>query len=310
MKARNNSFEKAAEEFRRELSGKVEERALMKRHTSFRIGGLCELMVFPADAAGLAKVIEYCEQQSLLWRVIGRGSNLLVMDSGVREVMVNLQEGLDEIEAIGETGVRAGAGAKLSRLVKFCQDLGLAGLEWAAGIPGTVGGAVRMNAGAEKMDVAQVLKSVEFYKWPEGIYFRARNELKFGYREFEMAPKEIIVAAEFNLTRDGPAAIRERVQAALKRRRQSQPVSYPSAGSVFKNPEGDYAGRLIEEVGLKGLRNGDAQVSELHANFIINRGRAKASQVLELIEVIRDKVRKEKGVELQLEIEIVGDQNG
>jgi UDP-N-acetylmuramate dehydrogenase len=307
MKAKSTDFDKAAEEFRKQISGRVEQRVLMKRYTSFRIGGLAELMVFPRNVEELALVVGYCEKQGLPWRVIGKGTNLLILDRELEEVVVNLQEGLKKIERTGEQSIRAEAGVHLNRLVKFCQDSGMAGLEWAAGIPGTVGGAIRMNAGAEKKEMAGVLSAVEIYRWPEGRYVSLKNELNYGYRRFELAPGAIIIAGQFELTRDEPAEIRKRVRACLNKRRATQPVSFPSAGSVFKNPEGDFAGRLIEEVGLKGLRNGDAQVSELHANFIINRGRAKASQVLELIDLIRRKVRKEKGINLELEIEIVGD---
>jgi len=308
MRVNGLRFDKAAEKFRKEIAGRVEQRVLMKRYTSFRIGGLAEVMVFPQNADELLRVIEYCENQSLPWRVIGKGSNLLVLDQDLEEVVVNLQDGLKNIEQTGEKSIRAEAGAHLNRLVKFCQDSGLAGLEWAAGIPGTVGGAIRMNAGAEKKGISAVLSAVEFYRWPGGRYNRSKSELKIGYRKFELGPGEIILAGQFELTKDDPVAIRERLRAFLNKRRATQPVSFPSAGSVFKNPEGNFAGRLIEELGLKGLRNGDAQVSELHANFIINRGRAKASQVLELIEIIRERVRKEKGINLELEIEIVGEE--
>jgi len=306
MSGKNSGFEKAAEKFKKEISGRVEERALMKRYTSFRIGGLCEMMVFPKNPDELMRVVEYCEQFSLPWRIIGRGSNLLVSDLGLQEVVINLQDGLTGIEQAGPRNVRGQAGARLSRLVKFCQQVGLSGLEWAAGIPGTVGGAIRMNAGAEKKEMGDCLKWVEFFRWPDGTFIRKRDELKLGYRKMELSPKEIILCAEFELHPENPAKIRERIRELLKKRRQTQPVALPSAGSVFKNPPGNFAGRLIEEVGLKGLRNGDAQVSELHANFIVNRGRAKAQQVLELIDIIKEKVKKEKGISLELEIELAG----
>ena len=306
MKTKNSDFGKSAEKLRKEISGRVEERVMMKRYTSFRIGGLCELMVFPNDAGELAKVIELCEKAGLPWKILGRGSNLLVLDHDLEMVLINLQEGMKKIELVGETRVRAEAGANLNRLVKVCQDLGLSGLEWAAGIPGSVGGAIRMNAGAEKKDISMFLKRVEFFREPKGVFVKDRDELKMGYREFEMPERTIILAGEFELTPGKPRAIRSRIRGFIRRRRKTQPVSLPSAGSVFKNPPGAYAGELIEKSGLKGLRLGDAQVSEMHANFIVNRGRAKARQVLELIDLIQEKVRKERGVKLELEIEIVG----
>jgi len=309
MKTNNWDFAKAAEKLRKEISGRVEERVMMKRYTSFRIGGLCELMVFPDSAAELAKVVDFCGKAGLPWKILGRGSNLLVLDNDLEMVLISLQEGMKKIERVGETRVRAQAGANLNRLVKVCQDLGLSGLEWASGIPGSVGGAIRMNAGAEKKDISMFLKRVEFFREPKGVFSKNMDELKMGYREFEMPDKTIILAGEFELTPGKPRAIRSRIRGFIKRRRHTQPVHLPSAGSVFKNPAGAYAGRLIEEVGLKGLRLGDAQVSDMHANFIVNRGRAKARQVLELIDLIREKVRKEKGVKLELEIEIVGKEN-
>jgi len=150
------------------------------------------------------------------------------------------------------------------------------------------------------------LTRVEFFREPKGVFVKDRDELKMGYREFEMPERTIILAGEFELTPGKPRAIRSRIRGFIRRRRKTQPVSLPSAGSVFKNPPGAYAGELIEKSGLKGLRLGDAQVSEMHANFIVNRGRAKARQVLELIDLIQEKVRKERGVKLELEIEIVG----
>ncbi len=306
MSRKRKNFEALADKLRREISGAVEEKVLMKRYTTFRIGGICELMVFPNNRKELAFVIEECENQGFPWRILGRGSNLLVKDGGLEEVVINLQKGFNQIEQIDDERVKADAGVRLSHLVKFCQELGLSGLEFCVGIPGTVGGAIRMNAGAEGDEIFQHLLQVEFYRPPEGNYFKKSKELNFNYRHLQLKPKEVILSAEFQLSPDNPREIRERIVNYLKKRRRSQPVAYPSAGSIFKNPPGDYAGRIIEELGLKGFRVGDAQVSELHANFIVNRGRAKASQVLELIRLIQEKARKEKGIQLELEIEVVG----
>jgi len=306
MSIEDKNFEKAVESFRMQISGRLEERVLMKRYTTFRIGGLCELMVFPKEVSELISVIDYCEKNGLPWRVIGRGSNLLVIDEGLNEVVINVQEGLNRFEQKDEGLVWAEAGIKLNRLVKLCSDLGLAGLEFSAGIPGTLGGALRMNAGAEGKEISGVVNWVEFYRYPEGRFIRKSSELRFGYRELHLNPKEVILSAELRLVKDKPENIRERIKRNLKHRRETQPVAYPSAGSVFKNPQGGYAGKLIEELGLKGLRVGDAQISELHGNFIVNRGRAKAKEVLELIKIIQERVRREKGINLELEIELWG----
>jgi len=309
MKGKNKDFEKIGRNLRREISGRVEERMLMKRFTTFKIGGICELMIFPKNREDLVRTIEYCEEQGLAWRILGRGSNLLVLDKGVEEVLINLQEGLKEVAIDNEGIARAEAGVRLAHLVKLCQDAGRSGLEFCAGIPGTLGGALKMNAGAEGSEISQLIQSVEFYRYPEGNYVKNRKELKFQYRRLELKKDEIIIAGQFELPKADPREIRARILNYLKRRRQTQPIQYPSAGSVFKNPAGNYAGRIIEELGLKGYRIGDAQVSELHANYIINRGRAKAGQVLELIQLIQKKALKEKGIKLEPEIEVIGKEN-
>jgi UDP-N-acetylmuramate dehydrogenase len=307
--ASGSDFSKLAAKLRKEITGEVLERVLMKRYTSFRIGGICELMVFPKAGEELAKTVELCDKASLPWMVLGRGSNLLVLDHDIEIVMINLSDGLKKVELVSEGHLRVEAGLNLTRLVRVCQDLGLTGMEWVAGIPGTVGGAIRMNAGADKKDIGMFLKKVDFFHPEKGFFSKDRSELKMGYREFEMPKKTIILAGEFDLEKASPRVIRSRIRTLVVRRRKTQPVALPSAGSVFKNPPGEFAGKLIEQVGLKGMRLGDAQISEKHANFIVNRGRAKASQVLELIDLVKDKVRKEKGLKLELEIQIVGKEN-
>jgi len=311
MKSRNRNKDllKAAQGLKKELAGRIEERVLMKRYTTFKIGGICDVMVFPKNREDLAKTIEYCESRGLPWMILGRGSNLLVLDQGLDELVINLQDGFKEV-SFDENGiVRAQAGVRLAHLVKQCQDEGLSGLEFCAGIPGTVGGAIKMNAGAQGSEIGEWLKSVEFYRYPEGNYHRKRDELKFEYRQVSLKKDEIVLGGEFALKQEDPRRIRAVILEYLKKRRQTQTVSYPSAGSIFKNPPGDYAGRIIEELGLKGYRIGDAQVSDIHANFIVNRGRAKARDVLELIKLIQQKARREKGIELELEIEVVGKAN-
>jgi UDP-N-acetylmuramate dehydrogenase len=309
MKSRNKNFEKLGQKLKKEIAGRVEERVLMKRFTTFRIGGICELMVFPKNLQDLTRSVEFCEDQGLTWKILGKGSNLLVRDEGWAGVLINLQEGLNAVDIRDNGEVRAEAGVRLSHLLKLCQDAGLSGLEFCAGIPGTVGGAIKMNAGAEGWEIGKILGRVEFYRHPGGSYLRTRKELKFDYRHFELKDGEIVIAGEFELAPSDPRSIRSRILNYLKRRRMTQPVTFPSAGSVFKNPPGNYAGKIIEELGLKGHRVGDAQVSEVHANFIINRGRAKAAQVLELVQLIQERAKREKGIALELEIEVVGKSN-
>lgn len=306
---RRHNFELIAKDLRARLSGRVDEQVLMRRHTSFKIGGICEVMVYPKDVKELELVIRYCEERDIPWRVIGLGTNILVRDEGIKEVVVNLRESFQELELIDETKVKAGAGVKLAKVVKFAGLNSLSGLEFAAGIPGTVGGAIVMNAGAEGKAIQDVVQRVEFYRYPEGSWYESIKDLKFFYRGLERKPKSVVLSAEFKLKEGKEREIRKRILEGLKHRRKTQPLRYPCAGSIFKNPEGNFAGRLIEKVGLKGTRIGDAQISEKHANFIVNRGRAKAKDVLALIDLARGRVKEESGIELELEIEVIGEKD-
>jgi UDP-N-acetylmuramate dehydrogenase len=297
------------------FKGKAEERVGMKRHTTFKIGGMAEVIVWPQGTEDLETSVELANEMKLPWRVLGNGSNLLVGDGGVEEVLIKIMEAFPEVEipaedymSSGERGavVRMAAGVKLAIAVKQCQMHGLAGVEWAAGIPGTVGGAVIMNAGSMGSSISDVVKWVEWYRPGEGISRVEKKDLVYEYRRLSRAEDAVVVACAVELSKDDPRAVRERIVKGLKRRRQTQPLSHPSAGSVFKNPPGDYAGRLIESVGLKGERIGDAQISDVHANFIVNRGRARSRDVLALIDKAREKVTKSAGVELELEIEVIG----
>ncbi len=299
-------MEKAGNELEKRIQGKVLYRVLMKRYTSFRIGGLAEVMVFPETPEDLATAVEFCDNKGLPWRVIGKGTNLLVRDGGIEEVIINMSSALQDIEIVDETTVRAGAGLRLAKLVKFCQITGRSGMEWAAGIPGTVGGAIVMNAGADQSDVSKVIRKASLYRPNEGHSELERQSMKFSYRSLERQKSTVFLEAEFSLAQGDPDEIRETIVESLKVRRARQPLSLPSAGSVFKNPPGDFAGRLIELAGLKAARIGDAQISEMHANFIVNRGRARARDVLALIDMVRVEVSRRSGVQLELELEVIG----
>jgi UDP-N-acetylmuramate dehydrogenase len=303
---RKKHMEKAANELARLLQGKVLYRVLMKRYTSFKIGGLAEVMVFPETITDLKTTVEFCQNKGIPWRVIGKGTNLLVKDGGIEEIIINMSNTFQQVELIDDLAIRAGAGLRLARLVKFCQVSGLEGMEFAAGIPGTVGGAIVMNAGADGKEIADVISKASIYKYKEGISGIERKNMKFSYRHMEKPDSAIFLEAEFSLKKGDPIEIRERIVEGLRKRRNSQPLSMPSAGSIFKNPPDDYAGRLIDKAGLKSMRIGDAQVSETHANFIVNRGRARARDVIELIESIRKEIKKQSGVKLELEVEIIG----
>ncbi len=299
-------FHSLAESLRGEVQGEVYERVSMRPYTSFRIGGLCELMAFPKTEAELERILSRSQAQGYPWRVIGAGTNLLVRDGGVEEVLVNLSRTFQQIQLSKDGEIVAEAGLRLARLVKTCQVQGFSGLEFAAGIPGTVGGAAAMNAGAMGSDMAAVVERIRGFAAGSGTFQWQGKQLKWSYRSLERPPEAVFTNVMFQLIADDPKQIRARIVQGLRERRFRQPLHYPSAGSVFKNPPGRFAGQLIEETGLKGQRIGDAQISDKHGNFIVNRGRARSRDVLALIERVRQAVAERTGIELQLEIEVIG----
>ena len=289
-----------------EMAGEVHERVSMRSHTSFRIGGLCELMVFPQTQAELELVVSRGQAEKIPWRVLGAGTNLLVRDGGVEEILLNLSRSFHQVQVSQDGEVMAEAGLRLARLVKTCQGQGFTGLEFAAGIPGTVGGAVAMNAGAMGSDLAAVVKKVRGFLPGSGGFEWQKKQLKWSYRSLERPAEAVFTSVHFQLQAADPKDIRARILQGLRERRARQPLHFPSAGSVFKNPRGRFAGQLLEEAGMKGQRVGDAQISEKHANFIVNRGRARSRDVLALIERACKAVAERTGIELELEIEVIG----
>ena len=240
--------------------------------------------------------------------VMGNGTNLLAPDEGLDRLVIDTSAGLSRVEAGGTPGtILAEAGASLARVADFACRQGLAGLEFAHGIPGTVGGAVCMNAGAYGGEMAQVVREATLLLPEEGIRTLTGAEMAFGYRRSFLTdhPDAVVLRAEFCLTPGDPAAIRGRMKELLEKRRASQPLEFPSAGSTFKRPEGYYAGTLIDQCGLKGLTVGGAQVSEKHAGFVINRGGATAADILALIQEVQRRVLAEKGVMLQPEVKLL-----
>jgi UDP-N-acetylmuramate dehydrogenase len=255
----------------------------------------------------LERVASWCRRHALPLLVLGGGFNLLVRDGGVRGVVARLA-GLRDVALAADGLVRAEAGASHSQVTRFAADHGRAGLEFAVGIPGTVGGWIAMNAGTREREMKDVVSSVELFDPAQGrIVTRARGELRFHYRRTELPAGAVVLAAAFATSADEPDAIRERQKRLLAQRRATQPVDQPSCGSVFVNPPGDFAGRLIESAGLKGTRIGGAMISPLHANFIVNAGGARAADVLALIERARAAVRERSHIELQTEVHVVGE---
>ena len=280
---------------------------MMAGHTSLRVGGPVSCLLRPLDLAGLQTAVQVLNQNHYPYFILGRGTNLLVQDAGIKAVAISLEEGFSQVKCMDPSGrVKAGAGLRLSRLLRFCLQQSLSGLEFIAGIPGSVGGALRMNAGTHAGEMADVCEALHLLLSDTALVRLARSQLPFSYRRLELPPASVVVEAEFLLTPSTREQIRQRIRALLKVRKEKQPWRFPSAGSVFKNPPGDFAGRLIEAVGLKGVRLGDAQFSPKHANFIVNRGQAHSRDILALIQLAQDKVSQEFGVQLELEIEVLG----
>ncbi len=278
----------------------------LSRHTTFKIGGKADTYVKVTSASKLSAILRECRESDVDYMIIGNGSNLLASDDGYRGVVIRLDGDFRKIALVDEDTVYCGAGATLAALCKFAQSSGLSGLEFAWGIPGTVGGAVFMNAGAYGGEMKDVVYSVN-HLTPEGETGRTEKEdLAFGYRtSVYRTNKAIITGVTLKLKKDNPDDIRARMDDYLGRRSSKQPLDFPSAGSVFKRPEGAYAGALIEQCGLKGHSHGGAQVSEKHAGFIINRQNATAHDVKSLIREVQTKVFDETGYNLECELIIL-----
>ena len=294
------------EEVRKLIKGSVLFNVPMKRFTSMKVGGPVDVILFPRNVGELKKVIHYARKKSIPVMILGKGTNLIVRDNGIRGWVINLTLGLKKIRAEGEV-VEAEAGAPLQRLVQFSIQKGLAGFEPFYGIPGTVGGGLAMNAGAWGSELKDILLSMTLMKKNGDIVERPRSRLRFTYRGLVLPSKWIILKGRFQLKKGKKGEMVERVKSYSEQRRERQPLDYPSAGSIFKNPTRGRAGRWIEDVGLKGYRIGQAMVSERHANFIINLGNATATDVIRLMERVEKKVSEEKGVFLEREVKVVGE---
>lgn len=290
-----------------EIVGEVRIDEPLKRYTTYRIGGPADVLVIPVVEEDVVRVLRACHQAEVPLRVIGSGSNLLVSEAGVRGVVMRLGPKLGAVEFSGTT-VRAQGGTSLPKLAKLAADRGLAGLEWAGGVPGTVGGAVAMNAGAHGSDTSRVLMYADMVDRAGNRRRISAEEMGFAYRTNRQVTNggHVVLAGAFQLTPDDREAIIRRMKSFAARRRRTQPLGVPSTGSVFKNPPGDHAGRLIEAAGLKGVAVGGAQVSTVHANFIVNLGNATAYDVRTLIDRVKSKVKALFDIDLELEVELVG----
>ncbi len=288
------------------LRGKLLQGELMSRHTSWRVGGPADYFYIPADIEDLALFLKTLSpQQAIYW--VGLGSNLLVRDGGLRGTVIATSGALDDLRKIGDTEVRVEAGVASAKVARFTVEQGLSGAQFFCGIPGTIGGALAMNAGAFGGETWDIVDTVETIDRHGQLRMRERADYAIGYRRVEGPAGEWFVAAHLHLRKGNVADGKARIRSLLARRGQTQPTQMANAGSVFKNPPGDYAARLIEASGLKGACEGGACVSELHANFVINQGSATAADIEHLIARVREHVQRVQGVTLELEVRIVGE---
>lgn len=292
----------------RELNlGAVKENEPLANHTTMKIGGPADILIEPSSIENLQKAIDLISKFNEKWTVIGRGSNMLVSDNGIDGVVIKLGTGMDDLEIQG-TKVTVGGGMSLVNFAISISRKGLSGLEFAGGIPGSIGGAVYMNAGAHGSDISQILEKA-FVLFEDGrLEWVPKDEMKFSYRT-SLLQKErpgIVVAAVFQLQEGNRDEIVANLQKNKDYRKETQPYNFPSCGSVFRNPLPNYAGNLIEKSGLKGHRIGGAQISERHGNFIVNTGNATAADVLGIIQHVKDTVLDLHGVRMETEVEIIG----
>ena len=280
----------------------------MSEHTTFRIGGPADLFVVPTTVEGLAAVVSACNKEGIYCFILGNGSNVLVSDKGIRGVVVSTAACLNNIELIGAYEIKCGAGVKLSRLSDLACENSLTGAEFAWGIPGTVGGAVYMNAGAYDGEMKDILVSCE-YLTPDGeLHTMLADEMDLSYRHSAFSENGyVIVSATVRLKAGDKGEIRAKMDDFMHRRKSKQPLEFPSAGSTFKRPVGGFAAALIDECGLKGYSVGGAQVSEKHAGFVINKGGATCFDVMRLVEHIKKEVFLNKSIKLECEIRVIGE---
>lgn len=280
----------------------------MRNHTSFKVGGPADILVTPIDVDQILKILEVCREEKTPVFVMGNGTNLIVRDKGIRGVVIKTCENFNNYEVTGTT-IEAYSGLLLSKVADIALEYGLSGLEFASGIPGTLGGAVYMNAGAYGGEMKDVVSKTEYLDSDNKIRILREEEHEFGYRSSRIQKEGgIVLKSEIKLKKGNKPEIKAAMDDFNKRRKEKQPLELPSAGSVFKRPKGYYAGKLVQDCGLKGYRIGGAEVSTKHCGFIVNSGNATAADIINLIKHIQDKVKSKFGVDLRTEVRIVGEE--
>lgn len=286
--------------------GKIIKNVPLSKYTTYKTGGVAKAFVYPKNIKDLIKTLKILKSNSVKYKVLGNGSNVLFSDRIYNGIIIKLDE-LNDVSFFGKDKVKVGAGYSLMKLALLTAKKGFTGLEFASGIPGTVGGAVFMNAGAYKSDMGYVVSQATVLTPDFKVISLENKELDFHYRTsfLKKHPNYICLEATIKLVKGDKAKIEEVIRERRKRRIASQPLEYPSAGSVFRNPDSNFAGKLIEDVGLKGKRIGGAMVSDKHANFIVNYNHATSSEIKSLIDEVHDKVKDRYGVDLKIEQELV-----
>lgn len=287
--------------------GKVKRNEPLSQHTTIKIGGPADLFIEPSTVENLKKVMGVIKKNELPWRAIGRGSNLLVSDKGIEGAVIKLGLGIDSL-AINEAEITVGGGHSLVSLATHISKKGLSGLEFASGIPGSVGGAVYMNAGAHGSDISKILTRAHILFDDGTMEWLSNEEMEFSYRTSVLQKNRpgIVIEAVFQLLAGDRSVIVEQMQKNKDYRKVTQPWNYPCAGSIFRNPLPNYAGKLIEVAGLKGFSIGGAKISEMHGNFIVNAGNATAGDVLALIQHVKDTIYRLYQIKMETEVEIIG----
>ena len=286
--------------------GKYEENVSLKKYTSYKVGGNASIVVHPKDISSLVRLLKVIREEKVNYKILGNGSNVLFSSKKYNGVIIKLDE-FDDIKFMRNNKIKVGVGYSLIKLSMLACKKGLAGLEFAAGIPGCIGGAIYMNAGAYKSDMGYIVENVKVLTPEFKIITLENRELNFHYRSsfFQTHPDYICLEATLKLHKGKKEAIEEVIKERKQRRVESQPLEYPSAGSVFRNPEGMFAGQLIEELGLKGMKKGGAMISDKHANFVINYKNASSKDIKYLIDYAHDKVKEKYNVDMKVEQEFV-----
>lgn len=300
-------LQKIAADLQPNLKGKLYCFEPMKKHTTWKVGGPADVLIVPKTKADVAFVAKYAEERNIPLYVIGNGSNLLVLDGGIRGIVIKMAGGLNQVNVSGNK-VIAEAGVRLPVLANKALQHGLCGLEGLSGIPGTLGGALVMNAGAHGDSIGQLVRKVTCLSQRGEVLTLEENQLNFSYRQSSLAQENLLVLeAEMVLRTADPDLIKTKMEQCQNERLAKQPLNLPNAGSVFKNPHGFAAGFLIDKAGVKGLKKGGAQVSEKHANFIVNVDNASAQDILELITCVKEKVYQVFNIQLETEIKVLGE---